>query len=576
MVTKKTPAPSPDSGMNHPFKITPVGTFEVPTAEPTPIPDSSSSQNSDGQPGGSKFVSSAITASWTGLPLLILPAHNEIPTHSNLQQGGAAHVIPNNLNPPTNDNDPSQALPGWGTNSSPSEPFSPANGIPENAFELPVGHSGEPPTEVATINGVTVSLVAGQPKAPAKVTVAGQVATLSPSAVVIAGQTLSRGGSPITLSGTPVSVGASELIVGNNVIPLPTPPPSPVFTVGSRLFTAYPTGFSVAGSTIVPGAPAVTIFGTPIALGPVGLVVGSSTFNIQSDYASPAIAVIDSSTYPLGPSQVPATAVVDGQTISIGPNGIGFAHTTVQLPTPRDSLPTSVMTFDGLTLSLGQSDVMISGATYAIGNGAPTTFVTIGNEPISFGPGGIGLPETTIPPLPNHVDVYPTPVPTVGLTISIDPSEAIIQGTTYPIGVLASPTSVTLADGEVVSLGPNGVGLPDPANASPTLPVTTTSSAVTADGLTISVNPTEAVISGTTYSIGTGASPTDVVIGGETVSLGPGGVGMPDTTIVPGAAQIGASRNSPLASEAHHMRKLDETLCIGLITAVAILLGCIA
>ena len=114
----------------------------------------------------------------------------------------------------------------------------------------------------------------------------------------------------------------------------------------------------------------------------------------------------------------------------------------------------------------------------------------------------------------------------------MNPTEAIISGTTYPIGTEAIPKT-TVINGQTVSFGPGGVGLPTTTVLVPNQTGGAQPSVITAGGLIFSVNPTEAIISGTTYPIGAGATPETTVINGQTVSFGPGGVGLPTTTITP-------------------------------------------
>lgn len=125
---------------------------------------------------------------------------------------------------------------------------------------------------------------------------------------------------------------------------------------------------------------------------------------------------------------------------------------------------------------------------------------------------------------------YP-PAPTLsletvnGVSFSVDASRAIISDTTYSFGNDAIATTTLILRGASLILGPS-----DYISGLPTL------TPITLNGLTFSVDATEAVISGTTYPIGSAADSTrTVTVGGtQVVRLGPGGVALPSiTTIAP-------------------------------------------
>lgn len=99
----------------------------------------------------------------------------------------------------------------------------------------------------------------------------------NPAALSIAGTTLFQGGPAITISGTPMSLGTGVIAMGSSTMQLSLEPsklPSPsIYTVGGQTFTADPTGFPIAGTTLSPGGPAVTVFNTVVSLDPSGRVV---------------------------------------------------------------------------------------------------------------------------------------------------------------------------------------------------------------------------------------------------------------------------------------------------------------
>ena len=319
----------------------------------------------------------------------------------------------------------------------------------------------------------------------------------------------------LTYNGQKISVNPSEFIAPSATIAITAP--SQVVVYQGESFTVEPSRV-VAPETTVP----IAIATTPPRLSAV--TVGSITLSI-----GPSAAMIGSSTYLLSPGEPPITTVLDGQTIRIGAEGIGFASTTVAIPTGQAVPTLSTVVADGLKIDVGSDKAIVNGITYAIGNGATPQTVVIGTETLSFGPGGVGLPSTTI--LPFYPPTVASPVVVDGLTFSIDATRAVISGTTYAIGPGSAPKTLVIGT-ETVSLGPGGVGLPLTTLVPPSLP-SITPTPVTADGLAFSIEPTDVIIGGTRYAIGSGAPTNTLTISGETIVIGPGGVALRSTTVPP-------------------------------------------
>jgi len=98
------------------------------------------------------------------------------------------------------------------------------------------------------------------------------------------GSVLSAGG-VATIFGTIVSIFSNDqgAVIGGSTIGFA---PASVFTVGGQNFTAAPTGFAIAGTTLWFDGPAITISGTVISLGPNGLQIGSSTVPLTAASAT--------------------------------------------------------------------------------------------------------------------------------------------------------------------------------------------------------------------------------------------------------------------------------------------------
>jgi len=174
-------------------------------------------------------------------------------------------------------------------------------------------------------------------------------------------------------------------------------------------------------------------------------------------------------------------------------------------------------------------------------------------------------PSTTIagPTIKDQLITTPspglTPETVAGVTFSVGSTQAVISGTTYSIGPGAKPTTIAVG-GKTISIGQNGVGFASTTVAPAAVARTTagTYSVVTADGLTISVDNTEAIISGTTYQIAPGAPTKTTVINGHTISIGPGGLGLGTTTVSPVVEKTGfpiftGSASTTTLDGKHHM-----------------------
>merc|ERR1711939_612596 len=176
-------------------------------------------------------------------------------------------------------------------------------------------------------------------------------------------------------------------------------------------------------------------------------------------------------------------------------------------PTGRPTFTPITTTIDNVRVVVSQSSVIIGTQTVAIPTTSSTT-VQANGATFVVRPSVIVAPTGTItisPVQQNNVVTAPPATTTfttsVGdLTFTIGPTVAIISGTTYRIGQNAPATTITV-QGTKVSLGSGGVGLPrttiapDSGSGSPFV-------VYTAEGLTLSVDESEAVISGTTYRIG--------------------------------------------------------------------------
>ena len=168
----------------------------------------------------------------------------------------------------------------------------------------------------------------------------GQLITLNPSRMLVAGSTLLPGGPPITLSNTPLSLASSGILIyGSSSILLS---PQSVFTIQSQPITANAAGFVINGESISPGGSAKTIDGTIISLGQSGqLAINNTLISLPTPESSPLV----------GPG-----IMIAGQTITLNPSEFTIAGTTIRAGGPA-------ATVGGTIFSLQTSGTLIVGST---------------------------------------------------------------------------------------------------------------------------------------------------------------------------------------------------------------------
>ena len=206
-----------------------------------------------------------------------------------------------------------------------------------------------------TIDGTVVSLgssglqigssVVTPVTSAAVITAAGQPFTILSNGVAIAGTILTSNAQAITVGGTRISPGTQGLVVGTSTLPLPAPTPAQVIAVAGQAATLLSNGIIIAGTTLTPNAPGITISGTPISVGPLGVVVGTLTIPLTS--ANPTITVA-------------------GQRATVLPHGVIIAGTTLKANGPA-------ITIAGTIVSLGPSGLVVRTSTVPLGGGVSPT-----------------------------------------------------------------------------------------------------------------------------------------------------------------------------------------------------------
>ena len=161
----------------------------------------------------------------------------------------------------------------------------------------------------------------------------GSVAIPLSNAVSIYGSTLTAGAPTATISGVIVSLdSAANLIFGGTAHALPFGPqtaflPNQVATINSVAVKLLPSGVSVAGTTLTPGAPVITASGTPVSLGSTILAIGTSSVPVSFGNPQTLITTIGTQVVTAA-----ATAVKFGSTTMLpGDQGTTLGGTLVSL-----------------------------------------------------------------------------------------------------------------------------------------------------------------------------------------------------------------------------------------------------
>jgi hypothetical protein len=244
------------------------------------------------------------------------------------------------------------------------------------------------------------------------------------------------GGSGVVVNSVTALPGASGVVLGGTTYS-GGPTASPV-VIGGHTWTILPSG----GGVVAPGG--ITVPSEPtITPGPIVNINGQS---FSPNPNNPSQVIVSGETIQI-PSQGSTIVTVAGSIYTVDQNGISQGSNTVAF---APAVPTFIATsVDGIPVDVGTSLAIVSDSTVDIGAGATNTTLIFGSETVVAGPHGLEFPYTTIQPLPSSVVVS-------GMTIEIQPSDAIIGGTTY---FFNSSTVVTVS-GQAITVGPSGIIFP--------------------------------------------------------------------------------------------------------------------
>ncbi|KAI4100307.1 MAG: hypothetical protein L6R37_005562 [Teloschistes peruensis] len=235
--------------------------------------------------------------------------------------------------------------------------------------------SGTPISLLATGNAVVVgdstvpipSPGITAPPSPGLLTFDGFTFSRGPGSDLILGsQTLIPGAPALTISGISISLLASgtAIAVGSSTLPIPaaTTPPPDTFTIDGFTFTRGPNSDLILnGQTLTPGAPALTISGTPISLPatPTAIIINGITdpLPLPNITAAPLVLNLNGQSY----TEISGSEFVIGsQTLLAGGAGITVDGTALSLAEGGTALEVGTRV-EGVGTSVGVGGMVMSG-----------------------------------------------------------------------------------------------------------------------------------------------------------------------------------------------------------------------
>ncbi len=369
-------------------------------------------------------------------------------------------------------------------------------------------------------------------------TIGAQTFTVNPTGFKINDAAISPGGTAHTVDGTVISLGQSGILaIGSSTVSLTSPSPTTILTVAGHTFMPNPSAFSIAGSIVSAGGPAVTVDGTTISLDQLGaLAVGSTTISLTdpspTPFATKAFTVAgqaftpNPSAFSIAGTTISAdgpAVTISGTIVSLGPNGaLEIGSSTISLPPISETPPNKVYTVAGQKFTPNPSAFSVAGTIVSAGGPA----VTVDGTLISLDPSGaLAIGSSTID-LPSLSDPSPSKVYTVGgQTFTPNPSAFPIAGTVLSAGgpaITVDGTIISLGQSGALAIGSSTIDLPSLSDPSP-------SKVYTVAGQTFTPNPSAFPIANTMISAGGPAA----TINGTIISLQPSGALIIGSSTIP-------------------------------------------
>lgn len=263
-----------------------------------------------------------------------------------------------------------------------------------------------------------------------------------------------------------ITAGGDQVIINEKTVSGLKPSQTTTITVGTDVFTIFPTAVVGLGSTITKPAPQ-EIF-TPTSAVTSGVLGGVPVI------ISGTRAVVDGTTLSISPQMT--TTTINGQKVVFGTGTIAVGHETLvfQDPSPR---PThEIVTGGEMITAIGSSIVVLHSTTITYGAKIAPKQTTINGETISIGPRGISFHDTTLGGLTANSTNTEYEI-VGGITVGkLLPSLVVVNGATYSInkdGDLKNMETTIIAN-QTITIGPSGLVLSAQTLTYPGSSITTT------------------------------------------------------------------------------------------------------
>ncbi|KAF7886153.1 hypothetical protein EAF00_010256 [Botryotinia globosa] len=375
--------------------------------------------------------------------------------------------------------------------------------------------------------------VGSPPLSKTTVAVLGVPIILTPSNVIINGHTIQRENSPLTIKqkGHIFTVNPSQVIGPGTTLTLPSSyravkstNPGATRDPGATGVQPQPNPTRSSGTS-----PALTANsgGGNVEMSAISTLVDNISVRIGE-----SVAVVDGKSYAIGSGAPQVVTVINTQTITIGVAGIQFPHTTLA---PLLVEPTNHVIIGGEPISVGNSLAYVGSSPFTYGSGLAIQTDVFNGKTIIIYPSGVVFAQTTLggnSRSGNQIGVVG------GLSVTeIGSSIAIISSITFNVGPGATPTK-TVINGESTSADKSGLVL---SGTTLTYPLILATHPVTISNVIFTqIGSSLAVIDGTTFTFGTGATPTSHTFDQQTIKIGSNGVEFSKTTFK------GVSESSPM------------------------------
>ena len=208
----------------------------------------------------------------------------------------------------------------------------------------------------------------------------GQVCKVLSDGISIASTTLTPGAPAVAISGTRISLGRTALTIGGSTIPISFAELNTITTtIGGQIITAAPSSLVLAGTSLAPGAPGVTIDNELISLNEAdSLILGSSTVALSNTplttrIGDELITAAPTGVQIPGATLLPAAAgwTIDGTRISLNTMGCVIVGEETITPSGHNTgIGALILEGIGSTAAVGSTSASSSRANVSAGTGA--------------------------------------------------------------------------------------------------------------------------------------------------------------------------------------------------------------